>query len=214
MRGALSRRALIPILLASAGAPALAQRLRDLPKADVSKPVADLPDIVLGTATAKVTVVEYVSLTCPHCARFHATVLPRIKARYIDSGEVRVIIREFPVDSLAAAAAMLVRCAGPEKSADFVAALLERQAEWVVAANTQLRLFAAAQSIAGFTQATFDACLSDQALLMRILGARNHAERSFGVDGTPTFFIEGERFSGRTFEDFASAIDAALRGAR
>lgn len=214
MRMALSRRALIPIVLATAGAPALAQRLRDLPKADITKPATDLPDIVVGAATAKVTLVEYVSMTCPHCARFHTTVLPRIKARYIDSGDVRLIIREFPLDPLAAAASMLVRCVPAQESADVLAALLERQAEWMVAANTQLKLFAAAQSIAGFTQATFDACLSDQALLTRILGAQAHAESAFGVEGTPTFFIDGERLPGRTFEDFERAIDAALRGAR
>jgi protein-disulfide isomerase len=172
-----------------------------------------LPDLVLGKADAPCTIVEYASLTCGHCANFHNKVLPVLKEKYVDTGKVRFVMREFPLQNLAAGAAMLARCAGGgDKSIAFTTALFAKQDEWAFQAQNPLpELFKFAKQ-AGFTQESFDKCLTDQKLLDDITAVRARASDKFGVDATPSFFINGKRFTGApTVEEFDKAISEIVK---
>ena len=161
---------------------------------ELMKP-GDLPDTILGSADAKVTVVEYASMTCGHCQKFATTVFPEFKTKYIDTGKVRFIMREFPLDNLAAAASMLARCAGEGKTFPMIETLYEKQADWAfTTGNPVPKLFDIAKQ-AGFTQETFDKCLTDQKLLDNINAGRKRASDTFGVTATPTFFINGKKLT-------------------
>ena len=133
--------------------------------AELMKPDA-LPDMVMGDDKAPVTIIEYASMTCPHCAHFQETTFPELKKRYIDTGKVRYIFREFPLDTLASAAFMLARCAGEKDSGKYFAmveTLFKQQPQWVTAKPVPPLLAIAKQ--AGFTEQTFDTCLANQKLL-------------------------------------------------
>jgi protein-disulfide isomerase len=215
--GGLTRRKFSAVLvagvaLASAGglSPALSQQkaaVKEVSADELLKP-GELPDIVIGKADAPVTIVEYASMTCPHCAVFHTSVLPGLKEKYIDAGKVRLIFREFPLDNVAAAAAMLGRCAGPDNAASVISKLFETQESWAFVRGSAVPgLFKVAES-AGFTQDTFDKCLKDEGLLKNVIAMRERASKSFGVNSTPTFFINGKRLEGRS--DQLSTFDQAL----
>lgn len=213
----LDRRSLLMLggsALALSAIPALAQRKPPLDSVSVEelmKP-GNLPDLVQGKADAPVTIVEYASMTCGHCANFHNKVYPTLKEKYIDTGKVRFIFREFPLDNLAAAAAMLARCAGGEKTYAMTAALFAKQEEWAfVRTNPVPELFKMARQ-AGFTQESFDKCLTDQKLLDDITAVREKASTTFGVNSTPTFFINGKRLTDRSdqIESFDKAITPLL----
>ncbi|MEQ1697467.1 MAG: thioredoxin domain-containing protein [Hyphomicrobiaceae bacterium] len=202
-------------VVATAATPvAQAQRIAAAPEVSVEelmKP-GDLADIAIGQADAKVTVVEYSSLTCPHCASFQAKVFPAFKAKYIDTGKVRFITREFPLDNLAAAAAMLARCIAPEKSFDFVETMFATQEIWGGhnVQNPKAKLFEIAKQ-AGFTEATFEKCLTDQVLLDKLTALRTRASEKFQINSTPTFFVNGKRVSGNTnMVDFEKVIEPLL----
>jgi protein-disulfide isomerase len=153
-----------------------------------------LGDQALGAANAPVTIIEYASMTCPHCSHFHETTFPEMKKKYIDTGKVRFIFREFPLDPLAAAGSMLARCAGGDKYFPLLDALFSQQKDWVVQKPLAPMLAIAKQ--AGFTQQTFDECLANQKMLDGIEETRTRAAQKFGVNSTPTFFINGKIFRG------------------
>ena len=207
-------------LAASAAFPArfaFAQR-KAAADADVTElmKAGDLPDLGIGAADAKVTVVEYASMTCGHCANFHKKVFPALKTKYVDSGKVRFILREFPLDDLAAAASMLSRCAGTgadvSKSYDLTGILFEKQEDWAFQkGNPVPKLFEIAKQV-GFTQESFDKCLTDQKLLEQITAQRERGSKTFGVNSTPTFFINGKRLAeGPSLEAFEKAFDTILK---
>jgi protein-disulfide isomerase len=183
-----------------------------IPDAELMKP-DKLPDMVMGSDKAPVTVIEYASATCPHCASFQETTFPELKKRYIDTGKVRYIFREFPLDSLAAAAFMLARCTGATDSAKYFAmvdTLFRQQRQWAVEKPLGPLLAIAKQ--AGFTQESFDACLANQKVLEGIESMRQRAVDKFKVQSTPTFFINGTAFPGSlTIEKMAEAIDPYLK---
>lgn len=192
--------------------------LPSAPNADVSMaalmaPEA-LPDMVMGDPKAPVTMIEYASMTCPHCAHFQETTFPEIKKRYIDTGKVRYIAREFPLDRLAAAAFMLARCAGQDDKSKYFAlidTMYRQQRTWAVE-NPLPPLLAIAKQ-AGFTQESFDACLSNQKILDGIESVRQRAVNQFKVESTPTFFVNGVKVPGAlAIEEFAKIIDAQVKG--
>ncbi|HEX2215141.1 MAG TPA: DsbA family protein [Xanthobacteraceae bacterium] len=170
-----------------------------------------LGDHALGPANAPVTLVEYASMTCSHCATFHVQTFPVLKSRYIDSGKVRYILREFPLDPLAAGAFMLAHCAGEGKYFDVVDALFKQQKSWAFAQNPIPPLFAVARQH-GFNEQTFEKCLSYQKLLDGIDAVRRRAQEKFGVNSTPTFFINGKIFRGAlTIEQIEREIQPFLK---
>ena len=168
-----------------------------------------LPDQALGKADAKVTIVEYASMTCPHCAHFHATVLPALKTKYIDPGKVRLIFREFPFDARAEAGFMLARCSG-DNYFPMVDVLFKQQMQWAGVENAKDAMLQIAK-LAGFTQEKFEACLTDQKLLEDVKAVRDRGQKEFGVDSTPTFFINGGRYPGAmSIEEISAIIDPLL----
>ena len=180
--------------------------------ADVAKPVS-LPDMALGPADAKVTITEFASMTCPHCAAFNAETFPKIKAAYIDTGKVRYIFREFPLDIKAAAGSMLARCIANGDAAKYFAVtdmLFRQQSDWVAKNTTETLTRIGKQ--AGMSQQQVETCLKDQALLDKIAADQKYASDVLKVDSTPTFFINGERIKGEaSFEEFQKKIDPLLK---
>jgi protein-disulfide isomerase len=178
-------------------------------EADLMK-AGPLGDVVMGKADAPVTIIEYASMTCSHCATFHNTVYPEMKKKYIDTGKVKYILREFPLDPLAAAGFMLARCAGGDKYHAMVEMLFNKQKEWVTQ-NPIPPLLALAQQ-AGFTKDSFEACLKDQKVLEAIESVRTHGAEKLGVNSTPTFFINGKQFRGTmTMAELDKQIEPLLK---
>ena len=181
--------------------------------ADVGKPMS-LPDMALGPKDASVTITEYASMTCPHCAAFNAEVFPKIKAEYIDTGKVRYVFREFPLDIKAAAGSMLARCIAKDNAGKYFAVvdlLFKQQAEWAGPKTTETLKLIGKQ--AGLTEQNVEDCLKDQALLDKIAADQKYAAEVLKVDSTPTFFVNGEKIKGETsFEEFQKKIDPLLKG--
>jgi protein-disulfide isomerase len=193
---------------------ALAQRKKpgvtEVPIDELMKP-GPLPDLALGNADAPITVVEYASMTCSHCAHFHNTVWPKLKEKYVDTGKVHFIFREFPLDDLARGASMLARCAGEGKTYPLIAALFAKQDQWAFVRQPLPELFKFAKQ-AGFTQESFDKCLTDQKLLDDITAIRTRAVEEFGVGATPTFFINGKKMlTAPSIEEFDKAFASAVK---
>ena len=179
---------------------------------DVAKPVS-LPDMALGPATAIVTITEYASMTCPHCADFNEKVFPKIKSEYIDTNKVRYVFREFPLDIKAAAGSMLARCIAKDDGPKYFAVidlLFKQQGEWVMK-NTAETLTRIGKQ-AGLTQSQVEDCLKDQALLDKIAADQKFAAEVLKVNSTPTFFINGEMIKGeQSFEEFSKRINSMLK---
>jgi protein-disulfide isomerase len=218
LRTAVTRRPLLLAAAALALAPVVArgqEKKADAATdytAELTKP-GPIPDLVLGKADASVTIYEYASMTCSHCANFHNTVLPKLKEKYIDTGKVKLVLREFPLDNLAAAASMLARCAGEGKSYELISALFAKQDTWAfVQGNPVPALFKIAGEH-GFTKETFDKCLTDQKLLDGITSTRDRANKVLGVRSTPTFFINGKKLTDRAdqIESFDRGIEPLLK---
>ncbi len=182
---------------------------QDKPAKDLDKPGTTGDIAVLGSMTAPVTVIEYASLTCPHCADFSVKTFPELKKRYIDTGKVRFIFREFPLDPLAGAGFMLARCAGKDKFMDVVETLFAKQHDWVVKEPVQ-----PLENLVkpyGFTDDSFKACLHNQQVLaeMQAVAMRGMV---FGVHATPTFFVNGKELIGdQPIESMAQAIEPDLK---
>jgi len=165
--------------------------------------IVPLPDIVEGSPDAPATIIEYASMTCTHCAAFHDTTWAELKAKYIDTGRAKFILREFPLDPLATAAFMAARCAGPDKRDALVDRLFARQEEWAFSDEPLERL----RRETGLSPTDFLACVKDKALFDGIAATRDSAAERFGLDSTPTFFVNGHKLDG---EPALPAFDAAL----
>jgi protein-disulfide isomerase len=165
--------------------------------AELAKPGPD-GDVVLGSDSAPVTIIEYASMTCPHCAHFSETTFPELKKRYIDTGKVRYIFRAFPFDDLATAGSMLARCASMDSDSQKYMAVVEtlfaKQKEWFVTDNPVAPLKNIAKQL-GFTDESFEACLTNQKLLDGIEAGNRTAEK-LSINSAPTFFINGKKVSG------------------
>lgn len=186
--------------LVLAASPLSAQAQKAAPEASAKAPLdllmaePPLPDIWLGDPKAPVTIIEYASMTCGHCARFNTEVFPVLRSKFIDTGKVRFTLREFPLDPLAAAAAMLARCAGDKREA-VVELLFQQQKNWAFV-NNPLEALRDTVKQTGMGPAAFEACLNDQAMFDKINQIRDTAAQKFGINATPTFFINGEKHSG------------------
>jgi protein-disulfide isomerase len=169
-----------------------------------------LKDLVIGKDDAKVTIVEYASMTCPHCKHFHETTLPEITKKYLDTDKARLILREYPFDPRAAAAFMLARCAPEDKYYPMVSVLFQQQQNWAAADDAQAALLQISK-LAGFSEESFKACLTNQKLLDDVNASRERASKDFGVESTPTFFINGRKYSGAlSVEEMSAIIDSML----
>lgn len=169
-------------------------------------------EMAIGRPDAPVTIVEYASMTCPYCARFHQTVLPRIRKELVDTGKVRLVYRDFPLDALALRAAVLARCAGPDRFFTFTDMIYARQEQWVrvpfpVAALRQLG------RLGGISDQALDTCLVDRRLEDSVLQSRKDGQERFQIDTTPAFLINGRRYRGAAeFDPIRRAVEEAGRG--
>ena len=205
LRRAAARLALVGLAaLVAAVAPAAAASDATV-AAELMQP-GPLPDIVEGAGSAPATIIEYASMTCSHCAAFHEQVWPALKAKYVDTGKAKFILREFPLDPLAIAAFMAARCAGPDKRDALIDRLFASQGDWAFHDEPLDRL----RRAAGLSPADFLACVKDKALFDGINAERDSAAERFGLDSTPTFFVDGHKLDG---EPTLPAFDAALAAA-
>ena len=168
-----------------------------------------LGDVWLGPADAKVTIVEYASLTCSHCATFHSATWPELKKKYIDTGKVRFTLREFPLDPLATAGFMLARCNGNDKYVPMTDLLFAQQRNWAFA-DKPVDALSSLVKQAGFTQESFEACLKRQDIYDAVTVVKDGGAKA-GVDSTPTFFINGQKRSGAlTIAEFDKILEPLL----
>ena len=198
------------IVLASVPSLALAQEPPATVDVAALMTPGTLPDMSIGNADAKVTVVEYMSMTCSHCADFHNKTFEAFKEKYVDTGKVRFVLREFPLDPLAAAGFMLARNAPGGKYFEVVSILFKTQAEWAFVADPVTGLRNVSKQF-GYSPSTFEATLTDQKLLDGINASRDRGGKEFGVSGTPTFFINGTRAVGfMSLDEISAKIDPLL----
>jgi protein-disulfide isomerase len=176
---------------------------------DAGKELAVQPsDRVLGKPDAPITIIEYASLTCPHCAHFDVEVLPKLKEKWIDSGKAKLVLRDFPLDEPALRAAMVARCAPPERFYPLVDTFFGQQEQWVMARDYRAALEKLAK-LGGISNKEFAACISDKKLEDQVAQSRLTAAQQLGVEATPTFFINGKKFDGAPTVE---AFDQALSG--
>lgn len=197
-------RLLAMILLLAAGA----VRAADAPEFAI--------DQVLGNAAAPVTIIEYASLTCPHCAHFHETTLPKLRAEWIDTGKVKMIYRDFPTapSDLSIGAGMIAHCAGKDRYFGVLGLLFKAQGKWATS-NEPLTDIKQAVRLAGMTGEQVDACLQKQDLWDAIVARANAATKTYGIDGTPTLIIDGKMVSGgESYETISRLIQEAARKAK
>ncbi len=177
--------------------------------AELMKPGV-LPEMALGNPDAKVKIVEYMSMTCSHCADFHNKTFEEIKTKYIDTGKIYFVIREFPLDPLAAAGFMLARNAPGGKYFEVVSYLFKTLREWAFVEDPLSGLRNVSKQF-GYSPATFEATLTDQKLLDDLNATRKRGADEFGITGTPTFFINGQREVGfMSVEEMSAKIDPLL----
>ena len=179
--------------------------------AGVAKPVS-LPDIAIGSAKAPVTITEYSSMSCPHCAAFGQNVFPMLRSKYIDTGKVRFVFREFPLDIKAAAASMLARCIANGDSEKYLGAveILFKQQDRLMDKTTDTLRFIG--KLNGMSEREVETCGKDQALLDKLGADQQYALQVLKVDSTPTFFLNDERFKGAmSFEELEERIKPLLK---
>jgi protein-disulfide isomerase len=175
-------------------------------------PVQAPDDIVVGKADAPITIFEYASLTCPHCAEFDKETLPKVRTDWIDTGKAKLIFRDFPLDQYALKAAMVARCAPPDRFFAFIDVLFQQQVTWAGAGGPDAITQALSRTarLGGISEDKFDACLNDKAMNDRILNERLVASQQYGVESTPTFFVNGKKVVGALpYDEFAKALAAA-----
>lgn len=189
---------------------ALFAGLAALPAAAQAPAAAEtLADRVLGRPDAPVTIYEYASMTCPHCAHFSVETMPKLKERYIDTGKVKMVFRDFPFDQWALRASMMARCAPAERYYPLLEILFKQQSQWASGGDTAAKL-AQIGKLAGLSQATIDACWADQQLADGILKIRMEGASKYNVDSTPTFVFNNgaEKISGaQPIEAFGAIIE-------
>jgi protein-disulfide isomerase len=185
---------------------------------DASEPAPAVPEVkegdkVLGEASAPVTVVEYFSLGCIHCKNFHETILPKLKTEYIDTGKVRLVYRDFPLDGISFGAALVTRCVNDLAYFAMVDTLFKQQEIWHV--QNGMEQVANVVKGAGMDQAAVDACVNNQANKDKIVAIQKEATDTLKVNSTPTFFINDRVLSGVSeYEAFRATIDGALARAQ
>ncbi len=162
-------------------------------------------DRTMGSAEAPAILIEYASLSCPHCARFHGTMLPSIKQDWIDEGKLLYVYRDFPLNAPALWASMLALCLEGDAYFGFLDILYKQQSNWLRAEDPAVALFELSQ-IAGFDKERFEACIQDEATFNRLVAGIQYAESTYGVNATPTLILNGEHVQPRDYEELSGLI--------
>jgi len=164
----------------------------------------------LGNKDAAVTLVEYASLTCPHCASFHNGPWQTLKKEYVETGKIKFIYRDFPLDRVALAASMIARCAPEDRYFGIIELMFKTQDSWRQSGNPQAALTNIGR-LAGMSNETIQACLQNQAVFDAVMKQRNAGDQQFNVEATPTFLVNGEKVEAqRTLQDYRNVLDQAL----
>lgn len=170
-----------------------------------------LSDRIEGDPSAPITMIEYASMTCPHCADFHTGPYKLIKKEYVETGKVKFIYRDFPLDRLGLAAAMMARCAPKERYFAIVNIIYQSQDSWARASDPAAALAQIAK-LAGMSKKTFDACIIDKNIYEGVMKIRNDGDKKFNIKATPTILIDGKTFEGdKTIKAFRSELNALLK---
>ena len=164
-------------------------------------------EIFLGNKDAKVTVIEYASMTCIHCADFHKDVYPKIKENYIDTNKIKFIYRDFPLDKQALFGSVLAKCAPKEKYFDFVELILSTQKKWITNDDTFIDKLKNIGKLAGLTESKINNCFKDEQIVDNIINTRNFAERKYNISSTPSFIINNKKYSAMSYENFEKIIE-------
>ncbi len=211
---------LVAGLMASVGMTGAAQA-QFTENAPASKEVTNAPvnaellaigasDKILGDPNASVTILEYASLSCTHCAHFHNDIFPKVKTDFIDTGKARLVMRNFPLNEPALRGAMLVNCVAPEQYYTFLKVLFQMQDKWAFSESFKDNL-AQIAGVGGVSPEKFAKCMSNMDLEKEALLVRKNGEEGLHIASTPTFFINGTKLEGAVpYDDFAKAINAAL----
>jgi protein-disulfide isomerase len=194
----------------SGAAPAASAGQAPADMSPINSPLAQAQpdDLVEGDPKAPITLIEYSSLSCPHCARFQKDVLPQIKKDFIDTGKVKLIQRDFPLNKPAVQAAQLAHCAGPMRYFALVDVLFKTQDQWLT--EDAVEKLAQIAATAGIDRPTFDACLANKDIEAQIVATRKAAEDAFQVNSTPTFIVNGVKREGEQSYDDMKALFAKL----
>ena len=167
-------------------------------------------DLAIGAPEAPISIIEYFSLTCPHCRDFHTNTFPRLRTEYVDTGKVRFIARDFPLNRPALDAAILAQCAGPDRYFAFIETLFNTFDNWTRAAD-YIKALGQLGQLGGMSAAQFDDCRGDAALEAKIFATMLEAQESYDVKSTPTFIINGKKHEGSIrFEAFSKSLDKFL----
>ncbi len=170
----------------------------------------EVGETAIGDPNAPVTMIEYSSLSCPHCANFHNNIYPELKKRYIDTGKLRMIFRDFPLNQTAVQATVVAHCGGPERYIGFIDVMFKTQATWARSQDTVSELKKLAR-LGGLREEQVDACLNDQNLVDNILKGRLAWQNEHNVQSTPTFVINDQVYSGnRSIDEFAAIIEPLI----
>ena len=178
--------------------------------ADILSIEEAMQDRVIGNAEAPITIIEYASLTCPHCATFHAETLPQIKKEWIETGKAKLIYRDFPLDKYAASAAMIARCAPEDKYFIFLNAFYAQQKNWS-RADDPVRVLTQLAGLGGMSKDDVDACLANEELQDAILQMRLDGQMEHGINSTPSFVINGKMINNLPYEDFKDILEDAAK---
>jgi protein-disulfide isomerase len=198
---------IVSLLLVSPGSPEAAAPHPMLADAQTVLQITK-DDRILGNPEAPITIVEYASLTCPHCAHFANDVLPDIKKEWIDTGKAKLVLRDYPLDEPALRAAMIARCAPPDRYYAFADTFFAAQEKWVRSPDYREALARLAK-LGGMSKEEFDACLKNTELENKIVEGRLKATQELDVNSTPTFFVNGSKFAGApTTEEFEKLLSS------
>ncbi len=193
----------------------LSEKQKPAETAPMNKEQADIlavkpTDIIFGDNNALTTIVEYMSLSCPHCAHFEQEVLPVLQKEFITTGKVKLVVRHFPLNDPAMKASELVECAAGDKRANFIKVLFDMQQQWAYDETNYLKDLKQIAGVGGIDSAQFDSCMADKALETKLLTTRQDAQDKLGVNGTPSFFINGVKFAGEPSADgFRTALKSS-----
>ena len=169
-----------------------------------------LTERVIGNSEAPITIIEYASLTCPHCANFHAETLPQIKKDWIETGKAKLIYRDYPLDKYAASAAMIARCAPEDRYFIFLNAFYAQQKNWSSAPDP-VKVLTQLAGLGGMSQEDVDACLANGALQDGILQMRLEGQMEYDINSTPSFVIGGKKVTNLTYKDFNKLLEDAAK---
>jgi protein-disulfide isomerase len=169
-----------------------------------------LKDRVIGDPAAPITIIEYSSLTCPHCANFHANTLPKLEKEWIETGKAKLIYRDYPLDRYAASASMIARCAPTDKYFTFLNAFFAQQKTWS-RADDPVKVLTQLAGLGGMSKEDVDACLANEALQDGILQMRLEGQMEYDINSTPSFVIDGKKVANLPYEDLNELLENAAK---